>query len=428
MSEAVSNSDVASPARGRRVAILGAGAVGTCCANYLLDAGFDVEVIDTVEPGGPDQCSYGNAGGLSPGSCIPNAMPGLIAELPGILLDPEGPVSLRILDLPHALPWLIRFLWSSRRSSVERISDAMIALNRHTFDFYNPLIKQAGCEDLIRYHGQLFVYEDPDGPSKSKLSIAMRRARGVKVEILDDREIHELEPALGPAYKAGVFLPEQGQCPNPGRLVASLWRLAVSKGARLNRTRAKGFVFGANGPTAVITETGTVPADQFVIAAGAFSGPLARQVGTTVPLISERGYHVMVESARTGLRVQTNSASRKFVAAPMEDGLRLSGTVEFAWPGTAPFWKRADLLVRQGQHMFPGLDVSQVKRWMGNRPGTPDSIPVIERAPRHDNVIFAFGHGHQGLIGASVTGKLVAEIAADQPTTIDLSPYRSTRF
>ncbi|HWK96823.1 MAG TPA: FAD-binding oxidoreductase, partial [Pseudolabrys sp.] len=78
--------------------------------------------------------------------------------------------------------------------------------------------------------------------------------------------------------------------------------------------------------------------------------------------------------------------------------------------------------------MFPGLDVSQVKRWMGNRPGTPDSIPVIERAPRHDNVIFAFGHGHQGLIGASVTGKLVAEIAADQPTTIDLSPYRSTRF
>ena len=119
VSEAVSVSDVASPARGRRVAIIGAGAVGTCCANYLLDAGFEVEVIDTAEPGGPDQCSYGNAGGLSPGSCIPNAMPGLIAELPGILLDPEGPVSLRILDLPHALPWLIRFLWASRRSRVE---------------------------------------------------------------------------------------------------------------------------------------------------------------------------------------------------------------------------------------------------------------------------------------------------------------------
>lgn len=428
MAAPVAASDVSSPARGRRVAIIGAGAVGTCCANYLLDAGFDVEVIDTVEPGSPDQCSYGNAGGLSPGSCIPNAMPGLIAELPGLLLDPEGPVSLRILDLPHALPWLIRFLWSSRRSRVEQISDAMIALNRHTFDFYNPLIKQAGCDDLIRYHGQLIVYEDPDGPAKSKLSIAMRRARGVKVEILDDRQIHELEPALGAAYKAGVFLPEQGQCPNPGRLVASLWRLAVSKGAKLNRTRANGFVFGPNGPTAIMTDNGNVTADQFVIAAGAFSAPLARQVGAHVPLISERGYHVMVESARTGLRVQTNSASRKFVAAPMEDGLRLSGTVEFARPGTGPFWKRADILVRQGQHMFPGLDVSSVKRWMGNRPGTPDSIPVIERAPRHPNVMLAFGHGHQGLIGASVTGKLVSELAAGQPTTIDLSPYRSDRF
>ncbi len=413
---------------GRRVAIIGAGAVGVCCANYLVRAGFDVTVIDPVVPGSRDQCSYGNAGGLSPGSCIPNAMPGLIKELPGMLLDPEGPIGLRLIDLPHALPWLLRFLWTSRRSRVAEISDAMIALNRHTFESYDPLIREAGCEDLIQYRGQLFAYEDPEGPAKSEFSIGMRRARGVKVELLDERQLRELEPAIGPAYKAGVFLPEQGQCGNPGRLVASLWSLAASKGARLHRAKAKGFVLGADGPVAVATDNGQVVADQFVVAAGAFSAPFASQAGAHVPLICERGYHVMVESARTGLRVQTNSASRKFVAAPMEEGLRLSGTVEFARPGTGPRWERAEILLRQGRHMFPGLDTSSVRPWMGNRPGTPDSIPVIERAPRHRNVILAFGHGHQGLIGASTTGRLVAELAGEQPTMIDLTPYRSSRF
>ncbi|MGY4592784.1 glycine/D-amino acid oxidase-like deaminating enzyme [Bradyrhizobium sp. GM22.5] len=232
--------------RGGSVAVIGAGAVGVCCANYLRDAGFDVVVIDPVEPGDPQQCSYGNAGGLSPGSCIPNAMPGILRELPGLLLDPEGPVSLRLLDLPHALPWLLRFLWSSRASRVGEIADAMIELNRLTFEFYEPLVAQAGCKDLIQYRGQLFVYEDPTAPSRATLSTKMRRDRGVRVELLDESQLRELEPSLSPAYKAGLFLPEQGQCVNPGRLIASLWRLAAQKGARQLRTKAKGFAFGQN--------------------------------------------------------------------------------------------------------------------------------------------------------------------------------------
>ncbi|SNB77123.1 D-amino-acid dehydrogenase [Arboricoccus pini] len=413
---------------GRRVVVIGAGAVGVCCANYLVRAGFDVTVIDTVEPGSSGQCSYGNAGGLSPGSCIPNAMPGIIKEVPGMLLDPEGPISLRLMDVPHALPWLMRFLWSSRRRRVEEVADAMIALNRHTFESYDPLVREAQCADLISHRGQLIVYEDLEGPAKSALSVGMRRARGVKVEILNASQIRELEPAISSDYKAAVYLPEQGQCANPGRMVASLWRLAVAKGVRLHRAKAKGFVLGGSGVRAVATDNGSIEADHFVVAAGAFSGPFAQQLGVRVPLICERGYHVVIEGDGTGLRVQTNSASRKFVAAPMEDGLRLSGTVEFARPGTGPRWERAAILVRQGQHMFPGIDTSRVRRWMGNRPGTPDSIPVIERTARHPNVILAFGHGHQGLIGASTTGRLVTELAEGRPTMIDLTPYQSSRF
>nr|GAJ37783.1 D-amino acid dehydrogenase small subunit [Bradyrhizobium sp. DOA9] len=414
--------------RGRSVSIIGAGAVGVCCANYLQDAGFDVVIIDPVEPGDPQQCSYGNAGGLSPGSCIPNAMPGILRELPGLLLDPDGPVSLRLLDLPHALPWLLRFLWSSRASRVGEIADAMIALNRLTFEYYNPLIAEAGCMDLIQHRGQLFVYEDPAAPARMTTSTKMRRDRGVKVELLNESQLRELEPSLSSAYKAGLFLPEQGQCGNPGRLIASLWRLAAQKGVRQLRAKAKGFTFGPNGPVAVLTDDGPVQADYFVIAAGVFSGPLAQQLGVRVPLIGERGYHVVLENVDVGLRANTCCAARRFVAAPMEGGLRLTGTAEFAKPSAPPRWERSEILVRQAKFMFPSLGESIVQRWMGSRPSTPDSIPVIERTPHHPNAILAFGHGHQGLMAAATTGKLVSQLVSGETTRIDLSPYRSSRF
>lgn len=413
---------------GGKVIVIGAGIIGVCAANALVDEGFSVEVIDPVEPGSPGQCSYGNAGGLSPGSCIPNALPGIAGQVPGMLLDPDGPIGLRLLDLPHALPWLLRFLSNSRLSRVKRISDAMIALNRLTLLCYEPLVKEAGCEDLILHRGQLFAYENPNGPAGSVLSIAMRRERGVKVDILDARQMRELEPAISAAYTAGVFLPEQGQCPNPGRLVAAIARLAADKGAMFTRQSVRALVLEQGQVKGVATEAGVIPADKVVIAAGAFSAPFAKQVGVRVPLISERGYHITLPNADTGLKVNVNAAERKFVAAPMEGGLRLSGTVEFARPEAAPNWRRADILVRQAAHMFPDADLSSVERWMGNRPGTPDSIPVIETAPRHDNVILAFGHGHQGLMGGSVTGRLVAELAASRPTSIDISHFRSSRF
>ncbi|QJP16881.1 FAD-dependent oxidoreductase [Starkeya sp. ORNL1] len=412
----------------RRVTVIGAGIIGVCTANYLLREGFEVEVIDPVAPGSEDQCSYGNAGGICPGSCIPNAMPGMLRQIPKWLADPEGPLYVRLAYLPQALPWLLRFLASGRRARVEEISAAMRALHRLTFECYEPLVREAGCEELIQQRGQLFVYEDPQGPEKSGYSLGLRRQHGVKVEVLGRDELRQLEPALAPIFQRGVYLPEQGQCPNPGRLVARLAELATRNGARFVRARALGFEFGAAGPTAVRTDAGTRPVGQVVLAAGAWSGELARQLGTRVPLETERGYHIMVKGAETGLRIQTISAERKFVASPMEDGLRLAGTVEFAGLTAKPNMTRADILLRQARHMFPDLKVGEVTRWMGHRPGTPDSIPVIGRSTRHANVLFAFGHGHQGLIGGSVTGRLVAELAAGKPPSIDLHPFRADRF
>lgn len=419
---------VHSQAARARVSVIGAGIVGVCCASYLQRAGFDVELVDPVEPGSEEQCSFGNAGGVCPGSCVPVAMPGMLRKVPGWLADPEGPLYVRLAYLPQALPWILRFLAAGREQRVRTISGHMRALHRLTFECYEPLLKAAGCQDLIEHHGQLFAYEDPGGVDADRFGLSLRREQGVRIELLDERGLRDLAPSLAPFFKRAVFLPEQGHCRNPGLLVAKLAEHVVRSGGRHVRARVRGFEFGDGGPVALLTDRGRMPAERIVVAAGARSGELARALGSKVPLESERGYHVVVRDVETGTRVQTIWAERKFVATPMEMGLRFAGTVEFAGLDAPADMRRADILLKQGRRMFPSIEAGEVSRWMGHRPGLPDTIPVIGTSPRHRNVFYAFGHGHMGLIGASVTGRLVADLASGRPPGIDLSPYRVDRF
>lgn len=410
----------------RRATVIGAGIVGVCCASYLQREGFEVEILDPEPPG--TMCSHGNAGGICPGSCIPIAGPGMLRKVPGWLLDEEGPLHIRLAYLPRLLPWLIRFLNASRVHEVRRISGHMRALHAQTFAFYEPLLRDAGCPDLLEKQGQLFVYEDEDGPARDGFGLSLRREAGVQVEILSQEELRQLEPALAPIFRSAVYLPEQGQCKNPGRLVATLAEAVRVNGGTVRRTRVHGFVMEGGRPNGVITDQGTLPAETIVIAAGAWSASLAGQLGSRVPLETERGYHAMVEGAHTGLRIQTIWSDRKFVAAPMEQGIRFAGTVEFAGLTAPPDMRRADLLLRQGHRMLRNIPDGEVVRWMGHRPSLPDSLPVVSASAHFSNVFFAFGHGHMGLIGGSVTGRLIADLAAGHPPVIDPSPYRVDRF
>ena len=406
--------------------VIGAGIVGICCAAYLQREGYAVEVVDPELPG--TQCSHGNAGGICPGSCVPIAMPGMLGKVPGWLLDPEGPLYIRLAYLPQAMPWVARLLLASRKNRVEHISTAMRNLHRLTFECYEPLLREAGCAHLVVQRGQLFVFEKPNAIDFSDYGLTLRRERGVRVEILDRDELRQLEPSLAPIFNTGVYLPEQGQCSNPGKLVQMLAAHLERNGAVFTRARVQGFEFGDRGVTALVTDSGRRPVKNVVVAAGAWSGRLAIQLGSRVPLETERGYHVMVDGQDAGLRIQTIWSDRKFVASPMEEGMRFAGTVELAGLSAPPNMARADLLLKQGLQMFPQLKPQTTRRWMSHRPGMPDTIPVIDGSPRHLNAYFAFGHGHMGLIGGSVTGKLISEMVAGKPTGIDVKPYRVTRF
>lgn len=410
-----------------RVTVVGAGIVGICTASWLLQAGFDVTVLDEDEPG--MGCSFGNAGGICPGSCVPLAMPGMVRKVPGWLLDPEGPLFVRLAYLPRALPWLIRFLGAGRPDRIGAIADALAALHGPTVERYRTLTAWAGCEDLLVERGQLFLYESEAERSGDALGLALRRERGVRADMLSADELRQLEPALDHRFSHAVYLPDQAQCLNPYRLVTSLAAKFVADGGRIERARVLSLTANGDRVTALVTPTGDYPVDTVVLAAGAWSGRLLKTVGIRVPLEAERGYHVTIAAdPDRGPRIQSTWSRRKFVVTPQEAGLRFAGTDEFAGLDAPPDERRAMVLLRHGRQMVPGLDDATYTTWMGHRPGTPDSLPVIGRDPRFGNLAHAYGHGHTGLMGASVTGHAIARLLAGEAAEFDLAPYRIERF
>jgi D-amino-acid dehydrogenase len=410
----------------KNITIIGAGIVGVATASYLKRDGHHVTLVDMRPPG--EYCSFGNAGILSPGSCVPLSTPGIHWKVPGYLADPMGPLMIRWGYLPKAAPWLLRFLAAANPNRVEAIADALRPLLRQTFDAYEPLVKHAGVTDLIRQTGYVAVYGKRDAFVGDALSWKLRRDRGVILEDLDEAGIKSLVPQLSGRYEAGVYLPEQGFVANPERLTKSLAAQLVRDGGVLLQREVRDIEVGPEGPRALVTDDGRVPVETLVICAGSHSNEFTSKLGDRVPLEAERGYHVTYSDPRYTLPMPVMMPEHKFFITPMEMGLRIAGQTEFAGIHAEPNYARADILDKHMRRIFPDISTADATKWMGRRPSMPDSLPVIGRATRFANVYYAFGHGHVGLCGGAPTGRIVADLIAGRPPNVDVTPYRPNRF
>ncbi len=410
----------------RNVTIIGAGIVGTATASYLKLDGHAVTVVDMRSPG--EYTSSGNAGILSPGSCVPIAMPGVLWKVPAYLADPLGPLKVRWSYFPQALPWLLRFVTSTGRAQIEATADALIGLLRQTFDAHLPLAAHAGCSDLIRQTGYVVVYDSDDAYRGDALAWTLRRDRGVVCNELDQAGIERLVPALGRRYPRGVHLPEQGFVANPERLTKTLARQFEQDGGTILKRQVLDIDVGEQGPQALLTDAGKLPVETLVICAGVHSGPFAAKLGDRVPLEAERGYHVTFSDPGLELPMPVCSAQHKFFVTPMEMGTRIAGQTEFAGIDAEPDYSRADVLAKHMKRMFPQVREADSTRWMGRRPSMPDSKPVIGRATKYANTYYAFGHGHIGLVGSAPTGRIIADLVAGRQPNIDIAPFRPSRF
>ena len=416
------------------VIVIGAGIIGACVAAYLQRDGHAVTLIDHDLPG--SGASLGNGGMLSGSSIIPVAMPGVAAKVPGWLLDPEGPLTIRWSYLPALTPWLLRFLASARPDKVVAQAAALRSLLAASLDNYAPIVRDAGATRLIHQQGTLYLYGSEQGFRNDQRNTDIRRDHGVAIEEVIGAELRALEPDLAPGLTHARLVRENGHVSDPRALVESLVAHARVRGATLLRERVQGFENNGAGVNTVVTDAGRHACAHVVLACGAWSKPLAAQLGDRVPLDTERGYHVIIKDPEKGPRTPTLFVDGNFGATPMDMGLRVIGTVELAGLAAAPNWKRANVLLGKAQTLYPGLaaglapdsDDQRLTRWLGFRPSLPDSLPVIGASSRHANAWYAFGHGHVGMCAGSTTGRMIADLIAGRAPCVPVAQFSAQRF
>ena len=408
------------------VTVIGAGIVGVATALHLQREGHRVTVVDRAAPG--QATSYGNAGSLAPSSIIPMAMPGTIRQVPKWITHPLGPLTISWRELPSLLPWFLHFRRACELEQVHRGARALRSLNRSSLHAYQALLASVGAPELVRHEGMLHVFRTEAGFAGTALARRVREQNEALVEVLDAEAIRRMAPALSPDYRFGFFLPDNGHVTNPGRVVEALAADFLRGGGMIVRAAVSGFRFERGSPSALVTDQGAMPVDRVVIAAGAWSKALAAKLGSRIPIAPERGYHIEIPQPGVELKRPVTDGEGRFVATPMEGGLRIAGTSEFRNADAPPNWSRTDTLATLAPRLLPGLSVEGHRRWMGTRPSMPDSLPVLGRSPRHENVYFAFGHGHWGLMAAPATGQAIAALIAGREPEIDLEPFRPDRF
>lgn len=412
-----------------RVIVVGAGIVGLCTAWHLARGGAAVTVLDREAPG--SGASSGNAGAISAGSVAPLAMPGVLKQVPGMLLDPAGALHIPPRYALRAAPWLMRFVAAARPQRVAAIADALAGLLYDAMEQHRLILAEEGATELIRETGQLYLYRDRGHYAKDAGGWALRQRHGMRIEFLEGAAaIRELEPDIRGDYGLGLFIPEQGSCVNPLRHAQVVARGVERLGGAIRREGAEALVTEGDRVRGVRTATETLGADQVVLAAGAWSGRLLAPLGIRVPLETQRGYHVMLPDAGIRLQRPIVPADRKAFVSPMETGLRVAGTVEFGGLEAPPTSRRAALLLEDLRKVFPQARTEGAEPfWMGHRPCLPDSLPVVGPVARWPGLWCAFGHGHLGLTGSAPTGaRLARAMLGPAPNLDSLAPFRVERF
>lgn len=407
-----------------RLVVVGAGVVGLSTALYAQSHGLGVTVVEREFPGAG--ASGHNGGIFSLGNCLPTSTPDVMWGLPKMLLDPLSPLAIRWRYLPRLVPWLSRFILSGRKSRIEEISVALAQMLELSLDAYEPILPQ---EAIVRSPGHLIGFATEKGFASASFGLDIRERRGISTRVLGPSEIAELDPALDGRFVRGVLIEDAPFVTEPATTVRLLTERFEGAGGILLRDEIVGFEKSGGSVRAVVGRRERIEGDLFVVAAGAWSKPLAAALGAKVPLDTERGYGVHLPDPGVNLRVPLIYADYHLALTPADDGaLRIVGTDELAGVDAPPDYRRADKMIEATRLIFPELNATGAERWLSFRPSMPDSLPVIGRAPEADNAYLAFGHGHIGFTTGAVTGRAVARLMTGQSPGIDLTPFRSNRF
>lgn len=409
------------PNRSADVIVIGAGIVGLCSALYLQRHGQKVVLIDSQPPG--TGASYGNGGMLSAMAFAPMSLPGMIWKVPGWLMDPLGPLAVSPGYLPKAFPWLLKWLRASNMDIVRRASRANLALNAPCLSLYQELLGPEFFSRYVRQNGSLQVWESDTITVGQKIAADLRQELGQETEEMTGDQLREIMPGLSKKVRRGLYFPRNGHTVDPIGLTTSLARQFATAGGVILHEKVMKILPQEGCGAMLMTNVANHRAPNIVLCGGAWSNALLKPLGARLPLETERGYHLIME-ADVHVACPIIHQDLGCGVTPMDEGLRFGGTVEIAGLEKAPNERRAKLFAAKARRFFPDVEMREKRIWMGFRPSTPKSVPVIDAVPNRPGIFVAVGHGHYGMIGGPATGRLIADLVLGRAPSIDPEPYK----
>ena len=410
------------------VVVVGGGVIGLVTACRLQQQGRSVLLLDSKGVGAG--CSFGNAGHFATEQVLPLADPALLVKIPGMLWDPLGPLAIRPSYFWRALPFFYRFVQQMKKKRRHANTEALKTLLHDAIPAWQRLVKDADCAELVRLQGSLLVFEHSSLADVEQVALSYR-AQGVALDILTQPELQLKFPGLSGTIQFAIWFKEVGHTLSPSVLNQRLFQWFLQMGGRFSAQEVHAI---EQHPTGITLQCSNefFSAKTVILCTGAHSNQLLRPLGYRLPLEAERGYHLMT-SPPSMPDMPIASYDRKMIMTPMQHGLRLAGTVEFAGITAADNWQRALLLRRHGEALWPELasTVSQVGPeacWSGLRPTLADSLPVISQS-HVAGLWLHFGHQHLGLTLAAVSTELLLNLMANDPLALQKAhPYRVDRF
>ena len=407
------------------IGVIGAGIQGICIALNLIKKGFKVTLIDRDDPG-KKSASYGNAGHFSPYASVPINRPDILTDVPAMLLSSTGPLALKWNYVPRMIPWFLKFIKNCSKKKMMHTAKNMHQILDLALPAYDELFNDIDVSGLVENKGIMYFWTNKDLKSR-EMEIKIREELGAEQKLLTPHEIHDLEPHIRKIYHGGVYYPSARHARNPKKILLKLFESFLSRGGSFKKLNVNKVNFLSDHKVSIETNSDSYNFDKMVIACGAFSKKLTDQAGEKIPLDTERGYHVHFKGHDHLLSRPVIFLNRGFGITPMEQGLRVVGTVEFGGLNNPPSKKRITNLVNNAKYLFPELGKHE-DEWLGFRPTLPDFLPVMGPSKKYKNLFYSFGHHHLGWTLGAISGKILAGMIAEEKTNLNLSPYNSLRF
>jgi len=409
------------------VLVIGGGVIGVCSAYYLAERGFSVSILEQGEIA--SGCSGANAGLIVPSFSIPLASPGTLRLWLRGMLKPRSPFSVRLRIDPPFFHWLRQFQKACRSKPMLQGLRVLRDLNQASSKLFEELISRESLECDYRKDGWLMAYKTEKDFQKAVKETQLLQDHDIEAKILSSDETLKMEPALKAELSGGLFFPEDAHL-DPAKFVQSLADRLRERRVDIHlQTEVLDFEESKGKIAAVRTSRGEYQPQHVVLAAGAWSPKLARNLGLKLPVQPAKGYSISVKRPELCPRTPLYLSEVKVVLTPLGESLRLAGTMELAGLNLRVNPRRAETIMRQvEEYLRPAvnLEINEIK--CGLRPCSPDGLPIIDRCPGYDNLFIATGHGMLGITLAPLTGKLVSQLVGHQTPDIDLASLSATRF